>query len=42
MKSGVDPARALAIGDTVWDVQAARAAGIGCIGVETGGFAGAD
>ena len=26
------------IGDTVWDVQDARAAGIGCIGVETGGF----
>ena len=39
MSSGaVDPARALAIGDSVWDVQAARAAGIGCIGVETGGF----
>jgi HAD superfamily hydrolase (TIGR01509 family) len=39
MKSGaIDPARALAIGDTVWDVQGARAAGIGCIGVETGGF----
>ncbi len=39
MKSGaVDPDWALAIGDSVWDVQAARAAGIGCIGVETGGF----
>ncbi len=39
MKSGaVDPARVLAIGDSVWDVQGARAAGIGCIGVETGGF----
>lgn len=35
---GVDPARALAVGDSVWDVQAARAAGIGCVAVETGGF----
>jgi len=34
----IDPGRALAVGDSVWDVQAARAAGIGCIGVETGGF----
>ncbi len=35
---GIDPRRALAIGDSVWDVRAARAAGIGCIGVESGGF----
>ncbi len=35
---GIDPARALAVGDSVWDVQAARAAGVGCIAVETGGF----
>src|SRR6478672_5931149 len=28
---GVDPQYALAIGDSVWDVQAARAAGIGCV-----------
>lgn len=35
---GVDPGRALAVGDSVWDIQAARAAGIGCVGVETGGF----
>lgn len=34
---GVDRERCLAIGDSVWDVQAARAAGIGCIGVESGG-----
>jgi HAD superfamily hydrolase (TIGR01509 family) len=34
----VDPRRALIVGDSVWDVQAARAAGIGCIAVETGGF----
>lgn len=34
----VDPQRALAVGDSVWDVQAARAAGIACITVESGGF----
>jgi HAD superfamily hydrolase (TIGR01509 family) len=34
----IDPGRALAVGDSVWDVQAARAAGIGCVAVETGGF----
>ncbi len=34
----IDPRRALAVGDSVWDVRAARAAGIGCIGVESGGF----
>ena len=26
------------MGDSVWDLQAARAAGLGCVGVETGGF----
>ena len=36
--SGIDPERALVVGDSIWDVQAARAAGLGCIGVETGGF----
>jgi HAD superfamily hydrolase (TIGR01509 family) len=35
---GLDPARTLAVGDSVWDVDAARAAGIGCVGVESGGF----
>jgi HAD superfamily hydrolase (TIGR01509 family) len=35
---GVDPARALAVGDSVWDIRAARAAGIGCVAVETGGY----
>jgi HAD superfamily hydrolase (TIGR01509 family) len=34
----VDPERAIVIGDSVWDIQAARAAGLGAIGVETGGF----
>jgi HAD superfamily hydrolase (TIGR01509 family) len=34
----IDPRRALAVGDSVWDVRAASAAGIGCIAVESGGF----
>ena len=34
----IDPRRALAIGDSVWDIRAARSAGIACITVETGGF----
>jgi phosphoglycolate phosphatase-like HAD superfamily hydrolase len=37
-QGGLDPRRSLAVGDTVWDVRAARAAGIGCLAVETGGF----
>jgi HAD superfamily hydrolase (TIGR01509 family) len=36
--ASIDPRRALAIGDSVWDIRAARAAGIACITVETGGF----
>jgi len=35
---GIDPALAIAVGDSVWDIQAARASGIGCIAVESGGF----
>lgn len=39
MRAGmIDPARALVVGDSVWDLQAARSAGLGCVGVETGGF----
>ncbi len=30
--------RALALGDSVWDVEAARRAGLGTVAVETGGF----
>ncbi len=33
----IDPALALAIGDTVWDVRSATAAGMGCVCVESGG-----
>ncbi len=35
---GVATERCLAVGDSVWDVRAARAAGVGLIGVESGGF----
>ena len=34
----LDPARTMAIGDSVWDVKAAQSAGIACIAVESGGF----
>jgi HAD superfamily hydrolase (TIGR01549 family) len=34
----VDPKQALAVGDSIWDVQAARGARIGCVAVETGGY----
>lgn len=37
-EASIDTRRALAVGDSVWDVQAARAAGIGCVAVESGGF----
>lgn len=34
----LDPARTVVVGDTVWDVQAARKAGIPCIAVTCGGI----
>jgi HAD superfamily hydrolase (TIGR01509 family) len=34
----VDPRRAIVVGDSVWDVRAATAAGLGTVAVETGGF----
>ncbi|MGN6692989.1 MAG: HAD family hydrolase [Aquihabitans sp.] len=34
---GLDPDRTVAVGDSVWDARAADRAGIGFIGVETGG-----
>jgi phosphoglycolate phosphatase-like HAD superfamily hydrolase len=36
-KGDIDPALALAVGDTIWDVRAATAAGMGCVCVESGG-----
>lgn len=34
----MDPAHTMVIGDSVWDVEAARGAGIACVAVESGGF----
>ena len=36
-KAGVPPDEAVFIGDTVWDVEACRKAGVRCIGVLSGG-----
>jgi HAD superfamily hydrolase (TIGR01509 family) len=36
-RAGVQAANAVAVGDTVWDIEAARRAGIGCVAVLTGG-----
>lgn len=38
-KAGVSPAEALAVGDTPWDVKAAKAAGIATVAVRSGLFA---
>jgi HAD superfamily hydrolase (TIGR01509 family) len=35
---GIDPRRAIAVGDSIWDVRAARAAGVACIAVASGGY----
>lgn len=37
-KAGLSPDRCIVVGDTVWDVQAAREAGLDCICVLTGGI----
>jgi phosphoglycolate phosphatase-like HAD superfamily hydrolase len=34
----IDPSAVLSIGDSVWDIGAARAARMGCVSVESGGF----
>ncbi len=41
-KGDIDPSAALAVGDSVWDINAARAAGMGCVAVESGGFSRAE
>ncbi|CAN5543485.1 HAD family hydrolase [soil metagenome] len=41
-RAGARPDDAVAIGDTVWDALAARAAGVLCLGVRTGGNAEAE
>jgi HAD superfamily hydrolase (TIGR01509 family) len=38
-ESGTDPDRAVMVGDAVWDMIAANRAGIGCIGLLSGGIA---
>jgi HAD superfamily hydrolase (TIGR01509 family) len=40
-KAGVEASNAVMIGDAMWDVEAAKKAGVTCIGVRTGGV-GAD
>ena len=37
-KAGAAPTDAIVIGDSVWDLEAAAAASLPCIGLETGGF----
>jgi HAD superfamily hydrolase (TIGR01509 family) len=41
-KSGADPAEAIMVGDTPWDVEAAQKAGVRTIAVMTGGFSEAE
>ena len=38
-ESGTDRARAVMVGDTVWDMEAAQRAGVPCIGMLSGGIA---
>jgi HAD superfamily hydrolase (TIGR01509 family) len=37
-KAGLDAGRAIFVGDTVWDVEAARRAGLECVAVLSGGI----
>lgn len=37
-KAAVQPAEAVMLGDTPYDVQAARAAGVGCVALRSGGW----
>jgi HAD superfamily hydrolase (TIGR01509 family) len=41
-KGGIDAGCALFVGDTVWDVEAARRAGLDCVAVRSGGIAETD
>ena len=41
-KAGVDAADAVMVGDAVWDMQAAAAAGVRCIAVRSGGIGAAE
>lgn len=35
--AGLDPKRSIAVGDSVWDIKGAAAAGLACIALESGG-----
>lgn len=37
-KGGLEPSRAVLVGDTIWDVEAAQRAGVPCVAVRTGGW----
>jgi phosphoglycolate phosphatase-like HAD superfamily hydrolase len=39
---GLDRGRTVAVGDTVWDVEAAKSAGLSCVGLLCGGISGAE
>jgi HAD superfamily hydrolase (TIGR01509 family) len=41
-KAEVPPAEAVMLGDTPYDIQAARAAGVGCVALRSGGWTDAD
>jgi HAD superfamily hydrolase (TIGR01549 family) len=41
-RTGVDAADAAVVGDTVWDIEAARACGVPCVTVTTGGISRAE
>ena len=41
-KAGVPPHHAVLVGDTRWDIEAGRRAGVPCVCVETGGWSAAD
>jgi HAD superfamily hydrolase (TIGR01509 family) len=41
-KHGLDPQRTVVVGDTVWDVEAARKADLPCIGLTCGGISAAE
>jgi HAD superfamily hydrolase (TIGR01509 family) len=38
-ETGSEASRVVAVGDTVWDIEAAGGAGVPCVAVETGGIA---
>ncbi|MFD1721766.1 HAD family hydrolase [Amnibacterium endophyticum] len=41
-RAGVDADRAVMVGDSVWDVESAKRAGVRCIGVRSGGVSAAE